>query len=439
MPINIQDLQPFIDNRNTPSNPLPLGGYSPSQYLAMTGGVTRNANGQIDFSNRGNGGSNGSLFGTNLTNRNPSQTFTPIDPLSNSLGRTTSGMFGPGTSLFDPAGLGSLLSGLFGNNGPSWKPYAQDGLFYGSDPSKNNPVPITNVPGASLAPGNIYRRAAGQIKTIQDLLPYLTNAINAQQLPTELTNLQTSQITSPAYAQLMTDLYNNYGPQLNAIGNEIQNRNAMAQAQTEQDVINGPGKGLVNSAYDLSQKFDKPWYDSRDAAAGRLQDLLKSIDLSGKLSGSENNEIEQSLARQGVQRGTQNAPSASDTVANAMTFGKAGYARKQQATSNLSDAISKASAFLPSAKSGVDVFQVATGRSSMPNPGNSLFPGISSPSNNNAFGLAGSLLGTTNSQINNQMQINSQKKDWLDQFNQLSSGIGNLVGAAGKGASLFGM
>lgn len=426
MPITIQSLQPFIDQRTVPTNPLALSGYSPAQYLAMTGGIQRNPDsGQIDFSHglRPPGAPN--THDGNIQSHYPG-----ADPTS------------PETVMGGPASfiLGDIFSGLFGGGGgPSWNPYAQNGLYYSNDPSKNNPVPITNVPGASLAPGRIYQRSAGQIKTIQDLLPYLTNAINAQQLPTELTNLQTSQITSPGYAQLMTDLYNNYGPQLNAIGNEIQHRNALSQAETSQDVINGPGQGLVKSAYDLSQTFDKPWFDSRDATAGRLQDLLKSIDLSGKLSGSEQNEISQSLARQGVQRGTQNAPSVSDTVSNAMQFGKAGFARKQTAISNLSDAISKASAFLPSAKSGVDVFQVATGRSSMPNPGNSLFPGISSPSNNNAFGLAGSLLGTTNAQITNQQTIDSQKKDWLDKFNQITSGVGNLVGAAGKGASLFGM
>lgn len=408
MAINIQDLQPFIDNNRAPSSTANnlLSSYTPSGVPTNGGLRTRTTNSPLN----------------NILN--------VVDPSNAIL---------PGFSQATGINLGSLFGIGGSSTRPSWQPYYDPatGLYYSNDPAHTNPVPLSHIPGAPVGEGRIYERAAGQTRVISDLLPYLTNAINSQQLPTELTNLQTSQITSPGYAQLMTDLYNNYGPQLNAIGNEIQNRNAMAQAQTSQNVIDGPGRGLVDSAYDLSQVFDKPWYDTRGVAAGRIQDLLKSIDLSGKPSGSEVDQLQSSIARQNMQRGTNNAPSNTDITANAMQFGNLGYQRKQTAISNLSDAISKASAFLPSAKSGVDVFQVATGRSSMPNPGNSLFPGISSPSNNNAFGLAGSLLGSTNAQITNQQTIDSQKKDWLDQFNQLTSGIGNLVGSAGKVAGGF--
>lgn len=410
MAISIQDLQPYINQNSFPpqQSNLPLANYSP-QGVPTSGGLR-----------------------TRTTQSPLNNILNVIDPSNAIL---------PGFSQATGINLGSLFGFGGSSTKPSWSPYydPSSGLYYSNDPRQVNPTPLTHIPGAGLAEGRIYQRSANQVRTINDLLPYLTNAVNAQQLPTELTNLQTSQITSPGYAQLMTDLYNNYGPQLNAIGNEIQNRNALAQAQTSQDVINGPGRGLVNSAYDLSQVFDKPWYDTRGAAANSIQKLLGSIDLSGKPSGSEVDQLQSSIARQNVQRGTNNAPSNTDVTANAMQFGNLGYQRKQTAISNLSDAISKASAFLPSAKSGVDVFQVATGRSSMPNPGNSLFPGISNPSNNNAFGLAGNLLGSTGQQINTTQQIDAQKKDWLDQFNQLTSGIGNLVGAAGKGASLFGM
>ncbi len=159
--------------------------------------------------------------------------------------------------------------------------------------------------------------------------------------------------------------------------------------------------------------------------------LINSIDLNGGLSGTERNEVGQGLAREGQQRGTQNAPSNTDTISNAMRYGQAGYARQQTAKSNLSDALSKASAFLPSAKSGVDVFQTATGRSSMPNPGNGLFTGVQSPNSNNQFGLAGGVLGNLNQSQMNNNTIESQKKDWIDKFVQITQGIGNLGSVAG--------
>src|SRR2546422_309701 len=69
-----------------------------------------------------------------------------------------------------------------------------------------------------------------------------------------------------------------------------------------------------------------------------------------------------------------------------------------------------------------------------------LFPGINTSSNTQgAYGLAGSLLGNMNQQTLAQMNIDANKKDWLDQFNQFTSGIGNLVGAASKGAGMFGV
>jgi hypothetical protein len=347
----------------------------------------------------------------------------------------------PNDSLpFNPDLLG-LSDWIFGSSKPAFKPYVNaQGQYVYSDPSQRNPVPVANIPGAPLYPNKNYRKGAGNVQALYDLLPYLNQAVNAGQVPSAIAQLAASQATSPGYAQLMTQVYNTYGPQLNQIGNEILRRNALSQAETSNEVLMGPGKELIKNAYDAAQTFDKPYYDTRLTTANRLSDLLNSIDLSGALSPGERNEIAQGLARQNISRGTQNAPSATDTIANAMQYGQAGFARQQAAKSNLSQAISNASAFLPAAKSGVDVFQVATGRPSQANPGGALFPGVNTNTQGNAnasFGLAGNILSGFNASDINQANINANKKDWLDQFNQFTSGLGNLTSAAGGAAGII--
>jgi hypothetical protein len=421
MPITREDIQPFIaPGQITTQSYLPqdFSGYG---NYPNTGGIPRsNSPGGI--------GKLGS-FGIN------------------SIG-SFAGMPGGGSLIDYLAGnedaldpISMLTGGLFGGgpDKPSWQTYVKDGQVYWEDPSKRNPVPLSPVPGASVGPDKNYQKAASNVNAIYNLLPYFNSAVNQGIAPNALAQLQASQLTSGPYAELMTQLYNQYGPQLNAIGNEISQRNALAQANTDKAVIEGPGKDLVKSAYSLSQVYDKPYYDSRLKGADALSNLLSSIDLSGALSTNERDEVGKGLAREGQSRGTAFAPSNTEVVGNAMNYGNASFQRKTQAQDALTKAISAASSFLPAAKSGVDVFQVATGRSSMPNPGDSKFTGVNT--NTSQGGSQGAALGNQmfsgiNSLQGLQMNIDSQKKDWLDQMNQFTSGIGNIMGAA-KGAAAF--
>ena len=303
---------------------------------------------------------------------------------------------------------------------------------------KNNAMPDAVVPGATTVRNDKYTRSANTVQMLYNLLPYINAAVNQTSLPTALSDLQVAQQTSPEYAKLMIDLYNTYGPQLNAIGNEIQGRNMMAEAQNQLNVLKGPGTELVKGAYDLSQVYDKPYYQTRELGASRLSDLLNSVDLSGTLSTTERDEISKGLARTNLQRGTLNSPSPINTISDAMQYGNAGYTRKLQQQSVLSDAIAKAANFLPAAKSGIDVFQVATGKSSMPNQGNSLFTGITNNDNKNNFGLASNILGWGQAYDTTKMNNEANEKDGFDRFYQLSSIIKNATDSAGTIGKMFG-
>lgn len=352
---------------------------------------------------------------------------------------TTGGPRQSSNQLTDILGMGDPLFGmLFGGGSTHFQPYQDaNGQWVFQNPNERNPVPISTVPGAGLTPGRAGRNLADQTQSLQNILPYLTEALNKAGVSSALGGLDASRATSGGYAELQANLFNTYGPVLNQIGNEIQRQNALASASRENEVLQGPGKDLVKNAYDLSQIYDKPYYDTRAQSSSRLKDLMDSIDLSGGLSETERREIQQGQARQGIQRGTLNAPSNTDVVSNAMQFGQAGHARQQEAKSNLSDAIAKAAAFLPTAKSGVDVFQTATGRSSSTNPGQSLFTGTKDANNSNSYGLAGNLLSAGTNISTTGMNIDANKKDWLDKFNQIASGIGSIAGVAGAAAGCW--
>lgn len=400
MAITASDLAPYIDQSAYSGYQPALPSYA-NQNLPSYGGTVTGGGGNSGF---GGGGP----FGNNVD-----------------YGALAS-------SSFDGTGLHGILSQIFGG-GPSWKPYADsNGNYYWTNPAQRNPVPIANIPGAPLKPNKTYVDAAAQAQALNDLYPYLSNTIRQQQIPNALMDLQTAQLTSPGNAQLMTQLYNQFGPQLNAIGNEINQRNALAQAGTDLSVLKGPGQDLINQAYQSAQTFDKPYYDTRASGADAIQRLISSIDLSGGLNPTERDEISKGLARQNFQSGTLGAPNQSQMVGNAMQYGQAGFQRSQAAKSNLSDAISKAAAFLPASKSGVDVFQVATGRSSQANQGNGLFPGINSSNNSSNFGLAGNILGGLNQDTMSNNNINAQKKDWIDKFVQISQGISNIGSTVSK-------
>lgn len=425
MAITQQDIQPFIPyNINTPAASNDLLSYYNS--LPQTGGTqTYPAPNNGVIANKLGAFGNSALAAAPMSPTGMINAFTSDDPIS--------------------AMLSASSFGLFGNKKqkePTFQPYqdANGNWMWSKNPAQNT-VPVTDIPGAQQSPTGEYTQMANNVRTMQDLLPYISQYTNQANLTDALGQLGIAQATSGPYAQLQTQLFNQYGPQLNAIGNEINRRNALAQASTEGEVMSGPGANLVNQAYDLSQVFDKPYYDTRAQTSGELSKLFGSIDLSGALGAGERNEIAQGLAREQLNRGTLNAPNASETVANAMRYGNAGYQRKTQQQGILSDAIQKASMFLPTAKSGVDVFQVATGRPSMTNQGANQFTGVNSAANNQGqqqanSGLSGLNSLTASNAANqtalsiNQANINANKKDWMDYLSQATSSIGNLAGAA---------
>ena len=220
----------------------------------------------------------------------------------------------------------------------------------------------------------------GQLANIGDLVgalsPYFNNLSN-QNISSTVGALNTATNTGTA-GQLanLQQLYNQYSTSLPQAAATMQQNSQEAAAQANANSLNSSqGQAAIQAALSADQKVNPNYYSTTNATASSLQDLMKSIDLSGQLSGSEQRAIGQSIAQQGAQNGTTNIPSATQTASNAMQYGNATYQRQETAKSDLSNAISKATSFIPTTVNpNVNAFNVGTGTQGGSNA-NALFQG----------------------------------------------------------------
>lgn len=259
---------------------------------------------------------------------------------------------------------------------------------------------------------------AQQLQALTANLPQLMTAINGQILPSAQANQAAQTAIAPQQAALMTQLFGQYGPQLNQIGNTINAQNALASASSDNAVLNGPGKDLLASAKAADMTQDPEYYATRALTSSRLGDLLNSINING-LSGSERAEVERANAQSGQARGIANTPSQTATVENAMNFGSA----LQQKRNALGQAIGAATSFLPASRSGTDVFQVATGKPSTGNQGAGQFQGLPQNLGGDVTNLASSLFSGINANSINAQNINANRRDTLDKVNGTLSSL----------------
>jgi hypothetical protein len=333
--------------------------------------------------------------------------------------------------------LSGGLSGLLGfgkkkAKAPEWQPYlGANGQYYWTNPAQSNPIGLSDIPGASVAPTQEYRDMANQIRSIQDLLPYFSQAVSAQKIPDAMGQLAADTATTGPRLALQEALQRQYGPIFDQLNAESQKRNAMSSASNDRDVLAGPGKELIAQALEAAKAYDPEYFATRENTAAGVNKLMShaSANLDGGLSATERDEIGRGLALEGDRRGTANAPSQLDTVGNAMKFGAAGRARDEANQNALSRAIQASTAFLPASKSNVDVFQVATGKPSA-NPNDNRF---GTTNNSNASSNAQALLSTGSSMwqtnANNAAQLNlqnDQQNDWGTRLGQISGAVGSV-------------
>ena len=236
-------------------------------------------------------------------------------------------------------------------------------------------------------------------------LPGLMKSANAQIGPNEWAQLQSSMATSPEYAKLQADIYGTSGKEMNRLGNEFADANAMASARRDASVMAGPGMELIRSANRAQREIDPEYYKLREQSAAGIGELFK-----GQTAGEEE-AITRFLNRQNIQSGNFGVGGMSNVISNAQTFGNASRDR-------LGQAIGMATGAMPGMRSGIDVFQQATGKPSFANTGDNKFMGATQGAGNQAAGYGQNLLNQAGDNNRTAMGINANRRDGLDRFNE---------------------
>lgn len=241
-------------------------------------------------------------------------------------------------------------------------------------------------------------------------LPAFMEVVNQQIGPNEIAQLKSNQATSPALAELQAQIYGTSGREINRIGQAIARENALSSAGTDAAVLAGPGRDLIRQANLAQREIDPEYYRLREQSAAGLGELFKSM------SGGEEEAITRFLNRQNLRTGNANSGSMTNVISNAQTFGNA-------ARDRLGQAIQLATGAMPSMRSGVDVFQQATGKPSFANTGDTKFTGVQQGQGQQAAGFANSLLGQIGENQRTSQQLNAQRRDSLD---RVTGVIGSL-------------
>ena len=254
------------------------------------------------------------------------------------------------------------------------------------------------------------------LMAMQANMPGVIRAITAEQPYVAKTQAETDAMVSPIYAQSQLDLYNKYGKELNTAGNEIETMNQLAASAREKQIADTYGTDLVTSADKLNRILDPEFYKNRTEVSDGISKALGGQD-PNRLTEAEMESVSRGAARSG---GSFNPNNTAQAAANAMTFGQA-LQQKQQL---YNQTLGTAAGALPSTRTGVNAFEIATRRALTPNTGNNLFTGVQQNTGQNAW-------QTGNQFMNNATQLQNTKlnkqKDLMDKIQQGTESFNNVA------------
>lgn len=255
---------------------------------------------------------------------------------------------------------------------------------------------------------------AQSIASLTQGLPGLLKVISSNAPAYEQSQADLAKTIAPQQAALQAELYRLYGPQLNDTGSDIARSNALSQAETDRLVTGSPGaQALVSNTNDLQKTLDPEFYKNREIASSKFQDLLSGMD-PNKLTSGEIANVERTNNRSNIGRGIADSDSNIGAIGNALQFDN----RLQAKKSALSQALANFSNIQAGSKSGVDAFQLTTGKPSNTSFGQNNLTSANQNQFSNVSNQANGLLGNIFQSANNSANINSQRRDSLDRFNE---------------------
>ena len=248
------------------------------------------------------------------------------------------------------------------------------------------------------------------IRNIMANLPEYMKVLNSQMLPEAQAKLATEQATSPQYQELLTSLYEKFAPRLAKTGADVDTISRTGSAEGDVSLLKGAGGEAARGVSALDKQLNPEYYATRSAAGGKLGELLGSINLN-----NANPEAERLINQENQRSGNSGAPSATNTVSNALSFGN----ELQKRRDSLGSAINTASGFLAPASGTFNTANIALGKGPT-NTGLTNFAGVQTPSNT-ATGVGSNLLGINAGLTGQERQIQSEVRDPIDRLNEAVS------------------
>lgn len=268
----------------------------------------------------------------------------------------------------------------------------------------------------------------GVERSTEELLQALTKygpeaigVLNSMIGPSAAAQWEADRIYAPQYSQLQTDLYAQHAPKLGEVGREQSRLDQLAAAKAEADILSGSGQDLIRGAVEGQKQVDPNWYKTADLLSSNLEKYIGGMDPNA-LTDSERENVRRGLA---TTPGYQ-TPTALGTVSNAMTFGDALTAKRE----NFGRALDRATSALPTLKSGINAFEVATRRPLLSNTGQNNFLGAQQN-----LGSQGTQLGSNFlNQIAANQRVNlGQQKSLLENVTGWGEFGGKVIGSIGTG------
>lgn len=265
-------------------------------------------------------------------------------------------------------------------------------------------------------------------QSMQALVKYLPEYLRTTAAgigPTEMAKLQSAQQTAPGEAQLQYDIYSQFAPRFSAVGSDIAQQEAMRQAQSDLGLLRGPGGEIAQQLFNIQKTFDPEYFKMRENALAASNLLAGSMeDPNAPMSAAERSEVDRSLARNNLARGTE-APTATSAVSDAMAYGRAGEERKTRKQQNIAAILGAQAGSAPAMQSGVDPGAAVLGRNVV-NRGGERLGNPTTPTGSDVFGAAGGLF---NSFQNTGMQsalANQQRKTGFDRAMDATNAVGSF-------------
>lgn len=278
--------------------------------------------------------------------------------------------------------------------------------------------------------GDIFGTGKGRVdntdESVQEILqamnayfPGVMDKIRGQYDPQARAEVDIAEKYSPELNQLSTGLLDTSGREASKIGRELSAAEQLDAAQTEADILKGPGKDAVASTLELQKSVDPEFFKNREALMGELDTAFGAM-------GNDPNALskgEQEGIARGLGRTNWSAGSPMQTISNAMTFGE-NQAKRRGEYNNL---INLRSGVTNSLRSGIDAGSVATRRTVLPNFGQQNYLGVQTPGTGTANTLGGAFMNNVFGTDQNRQQVDAQR----NQGTGIGSGIGKIAGSVG--------